>query len=242
MNLLTKDVLFNIATFLPLNDLLSFCSSSDRINRLVCKDKNIWNFKLMKEFPNYKDHINQKGREAYELLIALNKLKKEFKYQGTIYDLYKETKLDLSYKGLTIVPPEIGNLSNLQSLNLSTNQITILPPEIGNLSQLQMLYLDNNQIAISHPEIGNLIQLRTLRLDNNQIAILPPEIGNLSRLQKLYLDNNQITTLPPEIGKLTNLKYFGLENNKIEILPPEIGNLKNLEDLYLRLKFFLLTK
>jgi hypothetical protein len=58
----------------------------------------------MKEFPDYKSHINQRGREAYELLISLTKLKKEFKYKGTIYELYKETKLDL-YKNqiLTII-------------------------------------------------------------------------------------------------------------------------------------------
>jgi len=73
MDSLNKDVLFNIATMLDLDNLLSFCNSDQRINRLVCQGEAIWNFKLMKEFPDYKSHINQRGREAYELLVALAK-------------------------------------------------------------------------------------------------------------------------------------------------------------------------
>jgi hypothetical protein len=188
MDSLSKDVLFNIATMLDLDNLLSFCSSSDRINNLVCKDKNIWNYKLMKEFPDYKSHINQRGREAYELLVGLTKLKKIFKYRGTIYELYKETRLNLAYEELTTLPSEIGNLSNLHILFLDNNQITSLPTEIGDLSQLHTLWLNNNRIKILPPEIGNLSNLRELWLDNNQITILPPEIGRLSNLKRLLLN------------------------------------------------------
>ena len=218
MESLNKDVLFNIATMLDLDNLLSFCSSSDKINRLVCQGEAIWNFKLTKEFPDYKAHINQKGRKAYELLIGLDKLKKEFKYKESIYELYRETKLNLSYKELTILPPEIGNLSQLRELSLSNNKIEILPPEIGNLSQLQKLWLNYNQIKLLPSEIGNLSQLQMLSLDNNQITIVPPEIGNLSQLQILSLDHNQITIVPPEIGNLSNLQELWLDK-KVTLFP-----------------------
>ncbi len=33
---------------------------------------------------------------------------------------------------LTALPPEIGQLTNLQTLYLGDNQLTTLPPEIGN--------------------------------------------------------------------------------------------------------------
>jgi len=211
MDSLSKDVLFNIATMLDLDNLLSFCSSSDRINRLVCQDKNIWNFKLISEFPNYKSHINQKGREAYELLISLSKLKVWSNYKGTIYELYKETDLYLYNKVLITLPSEIGNLSKLQELLLNNNQITILPPEIGKLSSLHTLYLDNNQITVLPNEIGKLSNLQALFLDNNKISSLPSEIGNLSKLEHLYLYNNKIEILPPEIGKLSNLKRLLLD-------------------------------
>ena len=43
----------------------------------------------------------------------------------------QEAVLDLSYSQLTILPPEIGQLTNLSELNLTYNQLTNLPPEIG---------------------------------------------------------------------------------------------------------------
>ncbi|CCQ70678.1 Leucine-rich repeat, partial [Crocosphaera watsonii WH 0402] len=36
----------------------------------------------------------------------------------------KRESLDLSFKGLTSIPPEIGQLTNLTSLNLWNNQLT----------------------------------------------------------------------------------------------------------------------
>ena len=113
MDLLTKDVLFSIATFLPLNDLISFCNSDSRINQLIYQRDDIWNFKLDKEFPDYKNQIEQRGREAYQLLVGLVKLKNIFKYSGTIYQLYKEKYLNLNGRGIKELFSEIGLLSNL---------------------------------------------------------------------------------------------------------------------------------
>ena len=48
----------------------------------------------------------------------------------------KVTKLELSNKGLTTLPPEIGQLTNLRSLNLSFSQLSSLPLEIGQLTNL----------------------------------------------------------------------------------------------------------
>jgi len=193
MDRLSKDVLFNIATMLDLDNLLSFCNSDPRINRLVCQDRTIWLFKLVREFPEWKQ-LNMEPRQSYELLIGLTKLKEGIKYKRSIYELYKETKLDLSFVGLRKLPSEIGNLSNLRILSLDYNQITALPPEIGNLNNLRELWLYNNQITTLPPEIGKLSQLRELLLNSNQVTILPPEIGNLSKLQVLSLFKNRNLT------------------------------------------------
>jgi GTPase SAR1 family protein len=142
-------------------------------------------------------------------------------------------RLDLSFKGLTSLPPEIGSLTNLTALDLFDNQFTALPPEIGNLTNLTTLDLDGNQLTALPPEIGNLTNLTALSLDGNQLTVMPPEVGNLTGLTALCLYDNQLTALPPEIGSLTNLTALYLYSNKLTILPSEIGELTNLTALYL---------
>ena len=44
--------------------------------------------------------------------------------------------LNITAAGLTELPPEIGDLTNLAGLNRDDNQLTELPPEIWNLTNL----------------------------------------------------------------------------------------------------------
>jgi Leucine-rich repeat (LRR) protein len=146
----------------------------------------------------------------------------------------KVTKLDLSGKGLITLPPEIGQLTNLQSLYLSNNQLSSLPPEIGQLTNLGWLDLGSNQLSSLPPEIVQLTNLQLLGLHNNQLSSLLPEIFQLTNLQYLDLSSNQLSSLPPEIVQLTNLQYLDLRSNQLSTLPPEIVQLTNLQSLDLR--------
>ena len=65
------------------------------------------------------------------------------------------TVLHLSGEGLTVLPPEIGQLSQLDLLYLHVNQLTALPPEIGQLSQLTALWLSSNQLSALPPKSSN---------------------------------------------------------------------------------------
>ncbi|MGK7942176.1 MAG: COR domain-containing protein, partial [Crocosphaera sp.] len=145
----------------------------------------------------------------------------------------KRESLNLSFKGLTSLPPEIGKLTNLTSLDLLSNQLTNLPAEIGQLTNLTSLNLSNNQLTNLPPEIGQLTNVTSLSLSNNQLTNLPPEIGKLTNLTSLYLSNNQLTNLPAEIGQLTNLTSLYLRYNQLTNLPAEIGQLTNLTSLSL---------
>ena len=141
--------------------------------------------------------------------------------------------LDLSGKGLTELPREIGQLSNLTELFLSDNQLTELPKEIGQLSNLTKLYLMYNQLTELPKEIGQLSNLTKLYLQINQLTELPKEIGQLSNLTSLDLSYNQLTELPREIGQLSNLAGLSLSGNELTELPKEIGQLSNLTELSL---------
>lgn len=44
-----------------------------------------------------------------------------------------------------LIPPELGDLGNLESLNLGNNRLAgPIPPDLGNLASLRLLSLENN--------------------------------------------------------------------------------------------------
>ena len=149
------------------------------------------------------------------------------------------TSLVLSDSQLTgTIPPELGNLNNLERLLLGDNQLTgEIPAELGNLTSLERLWLAGNQLTGEIPsELGSLTNLERLWLAGNQLTGgIPAELGSLTNLEDLSLFNNQLTgEIPAELGSLTNLELLDLNANQLTgEIPAELGNLSNLEWLYL---------
>ncbi|MBS4169376.1 hypothetical protein NEOC95_000080 [Neochlamydia sp. AcF95] len=133
--------------------------------------------------------------------------------------------------GLTFLPPEIWQLSQLQTLNLSNNQLTTLSPKIGQLSNLQKLDISNNLLTAIPAEIGQLTKLQKLDSSNNLLTAIPAEIGQLTKLQKLDSSNNQLTIIRAEIGQLSRLQTLNLGDNHLTALPAQIGQLSHLQEL-----------
>ena len=136
------------------------------------------------------------------------------------------------------LPPELGNLGNLEQLNLGRNELTgLIPPELGNLGNLTWLALPINELSGRIPvELGKLHRLNRLSLENNRLTgPIPSGLGNLANLTRLYLTNNELTgPIPPEFGNLANLTVLLLNGNNLSgPIPPELGNLANLTSLYL---------
>ena len=123
-------------------------------------------------------------------------------------------------------------------LRLNANQLTgSIPPELGDLSNLEWLDLHGNQLSGEIPsELGGLANLKSLGLSLNDLTgPIPAELGNLSNLEDLGLYSNGLTGgIPPELGGLSNLTFLSLRNNQLTgPIPPELGGLSNLESLYL---------
>ena len=132
------------------------------------------------------------------------------------------------------IPPELGNLDQLQELFLSRNSLSgPIPPELGNLEQLRWLILSDNSLSESiPPELGNLGQLQELFLAQNSLSgLIPPELGNLGQLQWLVLSRNSLSgEIPPELGKLSRLKQLYLGGNTLTgQLPRSLMQLDSLE-------------
>ncbi len=165
-------------------------------------------------------------------------------------------RLNLSGLGLTSVPPEIAQLSNLRRLdldnnqlatvplticqlvalshlNLSKNLLTTVPPELGDLGYLTELNLAHNRLSTVPGEIGRLEDLAILDLDCNELTTLPPELEKLVRLVELHLFTNQLSTLPSELGSLADLEYLDVANNRLTSLPETLQSLAQLQALFL---------
>ena len=137
------------------------------------------------------------------------------------------------------IPPNLGNLTNLEELDLAINHLTgTIPPELGDLANLKDLSLGFNSIeGVVPPELGNLAKLEELDLKWNLLSdTIPPELGNLTNLRNLLLDRNHLTgTIPPELSGLASLRDLRLGwNNLTGPVPPWLGGLNELRELSLR--------
>ena len=136
-----------------------------------------------------------------------------------LVDQEKATKLDLSNKDISVIPPEIGNLKNLEHLDLSYNNIKRLPKEIGKLKKLKTLLLLRNELEEIPDEIANLKELTLIDASHNNFKTMPKEIGNLINLKTLDASYGNLKKLPLEFIDLLSLRELYLEENKF-VFPP----------------------
>ncbi|HJM48056.1 MAG TPA: BspA family leucine-rich repeat surface protein [Candidatus Marinimicrobia bacterium] len=158
---------------------------------------------------------------------------------GNCYNIEETTGINLESQGLYgEIPPEIGDLINLNFLHLGGNNFSgVIPSEIGNLVQMGDLILGGNNFEGEIPgAIYDLTNLGVLNLgDNNFSGEISSEIGNLTNLAYFILAGNQLTgTIPSEIGSLSELRHVILGNNDFSgVLPSTLGDLHNLEILFI---------
>ena len=132
------------------------------------------------------------------------------------------------------IPPELGKLSNLDTLNLGITDISgSIPPELGDLASLRVLDLGASELTGPiPPELGRLENLTRLVLhSNNLTGPVPPEFGNLDRARAVYLYSNSLQgPLPPELGNLQDLDTLIISHNQLTgTLPPGLGNAGHLK-------------
>ena len=157
----------------------------------------------------------------------------------TTDDSGRVTRLALAHNGLKgEIPPELGDLTNLERLELWRNELSgAMPSELGNLANLKLLDLGENRLTGGIPqELGNLTSLERLYIYVNELTgKIPAELGALSNLEKMNLSGNQLTgPIPPELGGLSNLLLLDLGANRLDgEIPVELGRLLNLEELFL---------
>ena len=146
-------------------------------------------------------------------------------------------RLDLGDNQLTgEIPPELGDLTNLESLVLNNNELTgPIPAALGDLTNLRALNLWSNELTGPIPAaLGDLTNLESLNLGWNELTgSIPAWLGDLSNLVELVLPVSQLTgPIPAELGDLSNLVRLDLSFNRLTgPIPAWLGDLTNLEFL-----------
>jgi len=68
---LSKDALFSIAILLDLPDLLNFCNSSSKINKIICRSDQFWINKIQRDFSILPKIGNAEYKQQYKYLYGL---------------------------------------------------------------------------------------------------------------------------------------------------------------------------
>mmetsp|Transcript_5418 Transcript_5418/g.11775 ORF Transcript_5418/g.11775 Transcript_5418/m.11775 type:complete len:912 (+) Transcript_5418:64-2799(+) len=153
---------------------------------------------------------------------------------------------------ITTIPPQIGQLTNLEVLSLADNALSgQVPVQLGDLISLRRLQLSGNFFEGQLPgALGRLEMLEELDLSFNWLSsTIPAEYGNMISLASLSLNSNYNDndgyftwgikgTLPSELGELKNLQHINLSDNYLTgTLITEFGQLYLLQTLNLKNNF-----
>ncbi|XP_035661036.1 uncharacterized protein LOC118405597 [Branchiostoma floridae] len=138
--------------------------------------------------------------------------------------------IDLSGKGLTSVPAEVFDATDIERLVLSNNRLASIPEEIGQLQKLRELKLDNNLLTQLPQAITTLPNLQYIDVSVNKLETLPDGISGL-QLYQLYLRNNRFREIPEEVCSLLQLKILDVGKNPLKRLPDNICQLTGLRRL-----------
>lgn len=239
------------------NEGLSICESATGVPQVECEA--LVMFYWAANGPNWIDHTNW----LTHILPC--------SWKGVTCTAGHVTSISLADNHLTgSLPPEVGNLENLQIFNLLRNQVSgEIPSEITNLhnlrtldfsfnaldgplpSGLEGLYsliefdLSDNQLTGAIPiELMNVTTLKTLDLSNNWFdGEIPSSISNLDGIETLHLFLNSLSgEIPAGLWTLETLKELNLSGNKLSgDVPLAITNLVNLQELNLRLNMLTFT-
>ncbi|KAH0929951.1 hypothetical protein HID58_015678, partial [Brassica napus] len=175
---------------------------------------------------------------------------------SSLFRLHHLRYLDLSFNYLDLFPflPQLGKLTNLESLDLSHMGLPgEIPSSISSLNRLTKLDLSDNELTGTFSPLLNLSRLSSLSLSNNLLSgNVPCSLLTMPFLSTLHLSNNHLTVSLETMNcssssKLETLylgnnrlsEYLNVEGNRItDTFPFWLEELPNLKIIVLRSNMF----
>ncbi len=162
--------------------------------------------------------------------------------------------LDLSHRGLAVVPAAVGGLDALHALYLHDNLLTNLPDSITRLCGLSTLTIGGNRLCEPSPAVcawlDEYVTLAGWRerqrcgdhatdsavvraiLDANGLSDVGVDevcdTTSLGRIGRLLLAHRALYVLPADIGGLDDLETLDLHDNRLTDLPDTLTTLPAL--------------
>ena len=100
--------------------------------------------------------------------------------------------MHLSHLGLTSIPPEVFEMTDLVRLDLGHNEITEIPDDIGKLTKLEQLWANDNPVKTLSPQLYCCTKLKVIDLRSTNIYDVPREVGRLKNLVEFDLRGNKL--------------------------------------------------
>jgi Leucine-rich repeat (LRR) protein len=121
---------------------------------------------------------------------------------------------------LTVLPPDIGQLTALNSLILKVRSLADIPGQhLRGLECLTLMIVEAEEM----PEaVTTLTHLTSLELYCESLLRLPSGLGALVGLQHLVIEAERLEALPASITALTALTSITLERPALQALPPAV--------------------
>lgn len=134
-------------------------------------------------------------------------------------------QLKLPLGTLVELPPEIGQMRDMQTLILSENSLKFLPEAIGDLASLKILEVDKNKLEDLPRSLAQLKQLEVLNVSSNSLEDLG-SVKEILTLTSLNASGNKLTSVQLPFAEMPRLQMLSASDNPITELDPAIGQIQ----------------